>query len=71
MAALPPRMRESLEGIASVLASRGGPGFGDGDGDVARIPVACYTSPSVRETEVDRLFRPLPLIVGHASELPR
>lgn len=35
----------------------------------ARLPVDAYTSEAVREREIERLFRPLPLIVGHASEL--
>ena len=34
-----------------------------------RIPVEGYTSDAVRDAEVERLFRPLPLIAGHASEL--
>jgi phenylpropionate dioxygenase-like ring-hydroxylating dioxygenase large terminal subunit len=38
---------------------------------VARIPVENYCSDEVRAREIERLFRPLPLIVGHASELPR
>ena len=37
---------------------------------VTRIPVENYFDAAVREREVERLFRPLPLIVGHASELP-
>ena len=37
--------------------------------EVARIPVENYASPAVRDAEIERLFRPLPLIVGHASEL--
>ncbi len=37
---------------------------------VARIPVESYFSAEVRDGEVDRLFRALPLIVGHAGELP-
>src|SRR5450755_3677180 len=41
----------------------------DGTGAVARIPVENYFSAAVRQAEVERLFRPLPLIVGHASEL--
>lgn len=35
----------------------------------ARLPVEAYASEAVREREIERLFRPLPLIVGHASEL--
>lgn len=37
---------------------------------VARIPVENYVSAEVRAREVERLFRPLPLVVGHAGELP-
>jgi phenylpropionate dioxygenase-like ring-hydroxylating dioxygenase large terminal subunit len=32
-------------------------------------PVENYTSDSIRAAEIARLFRPLPLIAGHASEL--
>ena len=35
----------------------------------ARIPVGDYVSDAIRDAEVERLFRPLPLIAGHASEL--
>src|SRR5689334_5764971 len=69
MTALPPRMRESLDCIAHVLSRRAGPPLNEGD--VARIPVEHYTSREVRDAEIERLFRPLPLIVGHASELAR
>ena len=67
MTALPPRMRESLDCIAHVLSRRAEPPLNEGD--VARIPVEHYTSREVRDAEIERLFRPLPLIVGHASEL--
>ena len=33
------------------------------------IPVENYTSATIRDAEVERLFRPLPLICGHSSEL--
>jgi phenylpropionate dioxygenase-like ring-hydroxylating dioxygenase large terminal subunit len=69
MTVLPPRMRESLDCIAHGLSRRTGPPLSEGE--VARIPVEHYTSREVRDAEVERLFRPLPLIVGHASELPR
>jgi phenylpropionate dioxygenase-like ring-hydroxylating dioxygenase large terminal subunit len=39
------------------------------DAGVARIPVEDYSSPGVRDAEIESLFRPLPLIAGHASEL--
>jgi len=69
MTALPPHMRDALGCIARVLC-------GDGEqpartGEVARIPVEHYTSPALRDAEVEGLFRPLPLIVGHACELAR
>ena len=35
----------------------------------SRIPVETYESPRIRDAEIERLFRPLPLIVGHASQL--
>ena len=69
MTALPPRMRESLGDIARRLSRTDAPTATDGE--VARIPVEHYTSREVRDAEVERLFRPLPLIVGHASELRR
>ncbi|HEY2558318.1 MAG TPA: aromatic ring-hydroxylating dioxygenase subunit alpha [Caldimonas sp.] len=43
----------------------------DSAAPAARIPVESYVSAAVREREIERLFRPLPLIVGHASELSR
>lgn len=42
----------------------------DGTAPVARIPVENYCSDTVRAREIEQLFRPLPLIAGHASELP-
>ena len=36
---------------------------------VTPIPVENYMSPQVHAAEVERLFRPLPLIAGHSSEL--
>ena len=42
----------------------------DSSEPAAHIPVENYFSADVRDAEVERLFRPLPLIVGHASELP-
>ena len=43
----------------------------DSDAPVAHIPVENYFSEDVRAAEVERLFRPLPLIVGHAGDLAR
>ena len=42
----------------------------DSSEPAARIPVENYFSAAVRDAEVERLFRRLPLIVGHAGELP-
>jgi nitrite reductase/ring-hydroxylating ferredoxin subunit len=47
----------------------GRPEWQDTTEPVAHIPVEDYTSAAIRDAEVERLFRPLPLIVGHASEL--
>src|SRR4051794_6398943 len=33
------------------------------------IPVELYFSPEVRQAEIDTLFRPLPLIAAHSSEV--
>ena len=66
---LPPRTAAQLERIrAQIEADR--PDWKDSDAPVARIAVENYTSAGVRGAEVASLFRPLPLIVGHASELP-
>jgi phenylpropionate dioxygenase-like ring-hydroxylating dioxygenase large terminal subunit len=69
MTDLPPRLRESLDCIERVLSGRADKPLSTGP--VARIPVEHYTSREVRDAEIERLFRPLPLIVGHASELAR
>jgi phenylpropionate dioxygenase-like ring-hydroxylating dioxygenase large terminal subunit len=37
---------------------------------VAHIAVENYFDDGIRAREIERLFRPLPLIVGHAGELP-
>jgi phenylpropionate dioxygenase-like ring-hydroxylating dioxygenase large terminal subunit len=37
--------------------------------DVTLVPVESYTSAARRDAEVEHLFRPLPLIAGHGSEL--
>ena len=66
---LPPHTASQLERIrAQVVAGR--LDWQDSAEPVARIPVENYFSAEVRDAEVERLFRPLPLIVGHASELP-
>ena len=66
---LPPHIASQLERIrAQVVAGR--LEWQDSDAPVAHVPVETYFSADVRDAEVERLFRPLPLIVGHASELP-
>jgi phenylpropionate dioxygenase-like ring-hydroxylating dioxygenase large terminal subunit len=66
---LPDRLAHQLERVrAQFLAGRA-----DWQGTrepVTRIPVENYFSAEVRQAEIERLFRPLPLVVGHASELP-
>jgi phenylpropionate dioxygenase-like ring-hydroxylating dioxygenase large terminal subunit len=65
---LPAHTATQLERIrAQILAGR--LEWQDTQAPVTHLPVDNYTSTSVREAEVERLFRPLPLIVGHASEL--
>ncbi len=66
---LPPHTASQLERIrAQLVAAR--LDWRDSTEPVARIPVENYFSAEVRDAEIERLFRPLPLIVGHASELP-
>ena len=66
---LPPHTASQLERIrAQVRAGR--LDWQGGTAPVARIPVENYFSDAVRDAELARLFRALPLIVGHASELP-
>ncbi|MEP7300702.1 MAG: SRPBCC family protein [Caldimonas sp.] len=65
---LPAATGAELERIrAQVLAGR--LEWQDSSEPAARIPVGNYLSEAVRDAEVERLFRPLPLIAGHASEL--
>jgi phenylpropionate dioxygenase-like ring-hydroxylating dioxygenase large terminal subunit len=68
MTALPPRMREALDCIEQVATGR--LDWQDSSEPAARIPVENYFSADVRNAEVERLFRRLPLIVGHSAELP-
>ena len=66
---LPPHLASQLERIrAQVLSGR--LEWQDSTAPNARIPVENYTSAEVREAEIAKLFRPLPLIAGHACELP-
>ena len=62
----PPRRLGRIR--AQVIAGR--LDWQDSSEPAARIPVENYFSADVRDAEVEQLFRPLPLIVGHAGELP-
>ena len=65
---LPPHTASELDRIrAQTLAGR--LEWQDSTEPAAQIPVENYLSADIRDTEVERLFRPLPLIAGHASEL--
>ena len=66
---LPPNAASQMERIRAQVAS-GRLEWQDSDAPVARIPVENYFSAEIRQAEIEHLFRPLPLIVGHASELP-
>ncbi|HEV7574550.1 MAG TPA: SRPBCC family protein [Caldimonas sp.] len=66
---LPPHTASQLERIrAQVVAGR--LDWQDSAEPAAHIPVGNYFKADVREREIERLFRALPLIVGHAGELP-
>ncbi len=66
---LPPHTSSQMERIrAQVRAGR--LDWQDRSATVARIPVENYFGAAVREAEIAHLFRALPLIVGHAAELP-
>ena len=66
---LPPHTAAQLERIRAQVAA-GRLDWQDSAAPVAHIPVENYFSDAVRRAEIDHLFRSLPLIVGHASELP-
>ncbi|MGZ8259584.1 MAG: aromatic ring-hydroxylating oxygenase subunit alpha [Caldimonas sp.] len=66
---LPPHIASELDRIRGQIAA-GRCEWQDSTAPAARIPVEHYFSDDVRRREIERLFRPLPLIVGHASELP-
>ena len=65
---LPPRTAAELERIRTQVRT-GRAEWQDSTAPEARIRVETYTSDAVRDAEVERLFRPLPLIAAHASEL--
>ncbi|MEO8081076.1 MAG: SRPBCC family protein [Caldimonas sp.] len=65
---LPPSTALQLERIRVQVLS-GEPDWQASAVAEAHIPVDRYCSPVVRDAEVERLFRSLPLVVGHGSEL--
>ena len=65
MAPLPATVASQLDCIREQLA-RGEPKWGDRE---HRIPAERYFSEDIWRAEVERLFRPLPLIAAHTSEL--
>jgi phenylpropionate dioxygenase-like ring-hydroxylating dioxygenase large terminal subunit len=65
---LPPRTASELERIRAQIRA-GRLEWQDSTEPEAHIPVESYVSEAVRDAEVERLFRPLPLIAAHASEL--
>jgi len=65
---LPPRTASELERIRAQTKA-GRLEWQDSPSPEAHIPVENYTSERIRDAEIARLFRPLPLIAGHASEL--
>ena len=66
---LPPHLASQLDSIRHQVVS-GRPEWQERSDPVTRIPALNYVDAGIREREIERLFRPLPLIVGHASELP-
>jgi phenylpropionate dioxygenase-like ring-hydroxylating dioxygenase large terminal subunit len=66
---LPPHIASQLGHIRAQLVARR-LDWQDSPEPAVRIPVENYFSAEVREREVERLFRSMPLIVGHAGELP-
>jgi phenylpropionate dioxygenase-like ring-hydroxylating dioxygenase large terminal subunit len=65
---LTPILASQLERIRSQVRA-GRLEWQDSRAAMAHIPVENYASEVVRNAEVERLFRPLPLIAAHASEL--
>jgi len=62
---LPHATADQLQRVRAQVAAEK-PEWGDAQ---TRIPVERYFSPAIREAEVSHLFRRLPLIAAHASEL--
>jgi phenylpropionate dioxygenase-like ring-hydroxylating dioxygenase large terminal subunit len=65
---LPPHTASQLGRIRAQVES-GRLEWQDSAAPVARIPVENYFSDEVRGAEIEALFRPLPLIVGHSADL--
>ena len=65
---LPPRIASELGRIREQVRS-GRLEWQDSTAAASRIPVDAYTSARIRDAEIEHLFRPLPLIAGHASQL--
>ena len=63
--ALPAAIAAQLDRICEQVA-RGQPQWGERE---TRIPVERYCSPAIRDAEVERLFRRLPLVAAHSSEI--
>ncbi|MBC5764277.1 aromatic ring-hydroxylating oxygenase subunit alpha [Ramlibacter albus] len=63
--ALPSALASQLESIRRQCADRS-PCWGD---EVRHIPVERYYDSGIRDAEVEQLFRKLPLIAAHSSEL--
>lgn len=62
---MPASLQRQLASLRAQLAARQ-PLWGD---RTSRIPAERYFSPAVHAAEVEALFRPLPVIAAHASEL--
>ena len=65
---MPPHVASELQRVRTQIASKRAE-WQAVPGAVAHIPVERYTDPRIRDAEVEHLFRTLPLVVGHASEL--
>src|SRR4051812_12769477 len=62
---LPPSTAAQLARIREQL-DRKLPQWGDRE---SRIPVERYFPPGIWQAEIDKLFRPLPLVAAHSSEI--
>jgi phenylpropionate dioxygenase-like ring-hydroxylating dioxygenase large terminal subunit len=66
---LPPHIASQLERVRRQFVA-GRLEWQDSAVPTTHIPVENYFDDAIRAREIERLFRPLPLIVGHAGELP-